>query len=132
MEYNNNALVSRKLLIFLKSAKPTILHRVFEGVFELARAQAHRRALIGQNSDSAINRNIKIQLDASTSMLPPLYIASIYTHPMPPIRHRPSKETIIQEAITAHRTRHYGTPIRAIILYRIYPNTILKRINGIH
>ena len=63
-------------------------------------------------------------------MLPPLCIASIYTHPMPPIRHRPSKETIIQEAITAHRTGHYGSPTRAAISHGIHPNTILKRIDG--
>jgi hypothetical protein len=68
-------------------------------------------------------------LKFNTSMLPPLCIASIYTHPMPPIRHRPSKETIIQEAITAHRTRHYGTPTRAAISHGIHPDTILKRIN---
>ena len=65
-------------------------------------------------------------------MLPPLYIASIYTHPMRPIRHRPSKKTIIQEAITAHRTLHYGTPTRAAISHGIHPDTILKRIDRTH
>ena len=83
-------------------------------------------------SDSATNRSIKIQLDASTSMLPPLYIASIYTHPMPPIRHRSSKKTIIQEAITAYQTLHYGTPTRATISHGIHPDTILKRIDRTH
>jgi hypothetical protein len=65
-------------------------------------------------------------------MLPPPCIASIYTHPIPPIRHRPSKETIIQKAITVHWTGHYGTPTRAAISHGIHPDTILKRIDGIY
>jgi hypothetical protein len=63
-------------------------------------------------------------------MLLPLYIASIYTHPMPPIRHKRSKEVVIQEAITSHRSGHYKTPLSAAVAYKIHPNTILSRING--
>jgi len=63
-------------------------------------------------------------------MLLPLYIASIYTHPMPPIRHKRSKEVVIQEAITGHRSGHYKTPSSAAVAHEIHPDTILSRING--
>jgi hypothetical protein len=62
-------------------------------------------------------------------MLPPLYTAPIYTHPMPPIRHRPSKETIVQEAITAYRTGHYGTSIKAAISYPFERQVVSNVIN---
>jgi hypothetical protein len=86
---------------------------------------AHRRVLIGQNSDSATNT----ENQNSNYMLPPPYNASILSPSMPPICYKPSKEVIIQEAITRHRYRHYGTPTGAAKAYGIYPNTIIKRIN---
>ena len=63
-------------------------------------------------------------------MLPPLYNASILSPSMPPIRHKPSKEVIIQEAITGHRSGHYGTPTGAAKAHGIHPDTIIKRIDG--
>jgi len=63
-------------------------------------------------------------------MLLPLYIALIYTHPMPPIRHKRSKEVVIQEAITSHQSGHYKTPLSAAVAYEIHPDIILLRING--
>ena len=63
-------------------------------------------------------------------MLPPLYNASILLPSIPPIHYKPSKEVIIQEAITGHQSGHYGTPTGAAKAYGIHPNTIIKRING--
>ena len=63
-------------------------------------------------------------------MLSPPYNASILSPSMPPIRYKPSKEVIIQEAITGHRSGHYGTPTGAAKAHRIHPDTIIKRINS--
>ena len=47
---------------------------------------------------------------------------------MPPKRQEPPKEQIIQEAITAYKSEHFGTPSASVNAHGIRPETILNRI----
>jgi hypothetical protein len=105
-----------------------VLEGVFEseGVIELARAYGSPPSSDWSDSDSATNN----ENQNSNYMLPPPYNASILSPSMPPIRHKPSKEVIIQEAITGHRSGYYRTPTGAAKAHGIHPDTIIKRIDG--
>ena len=61
-------------------------------------------------------------------MLTPLSYGLIHYLTMPPKRQEPLKEQIIQEAIAAYKSEHFGTPSVSINAHRIRPKTILNYI----